>query len=70
MKLVLRSALIAATVVSMTFGVAACKKADNSSTDTSAAASSDSAMSGPAATNGAMGASGVATPGAASGASQ
>ncbi|MFC0402757.1 hypothetical protein [Paraburkholderia rhizosphaerae] len=60
MNSVLRTVGIAASVVVLAFGATACKKADNSSTG----------MSGPAATSEPMGASGAASTGAASGASQ
>ncbi|HVE07967.1 MAG TPA: hypothetical protein VNE00_12000 [Paraburkholderia sp.] len=75
MNTILRNLLIAASVVTLAFGTAACKKADNSSTDTSvapagAAPGASGAMSGNAVTNGPMGASGAAGADAASGASQ
>ncbi|HEY4352294.1 MAG TPA: hypothetical protein VGN31_13775 [Paraburkholderia sp.] len=72
MNSVLRSIGIAASVVMLACGTVACKKADNSSTDTGVAAGSSGAMSGPAAAaaSGTLGASGAASTDAASGASQ
>jgi hypothetical protein len=70
MNSVLRSVGIAASVVLLAFGTTACKKAENSSTDTGAAAGSSGAMAGPAATGTPLGASGAASADAASGASQ
>jgi hypothetical protein len=70
MNNVLRSIGIAASVAMLACGTAACKKADNSSTDTGAAAGSSGAMGGPAAASAPLGASGAASTDAASGASQ
>jgi hypothetical protein len=67
---VLRGIGIAASVVMLACGTVACKKADNSSADTGAAAGSGGAMGGPAAASGPLGASGAAPTDAASGASQ
>jgi hypothetical protein len=74
MNTILRKLLIAASVMTLAFGTAACKKADNSA-DTSvapagAAPGASGAMSGNTGTNGPMGASGAAGADAASGASQ
>jgi hypothetical protein len=70
MNMILRKVLIAASVVTLACGAAACKKADNSSTDSGAATGASGAMSGNAVTSGPMGASGAASTDAASGASQ
>ncbi|QYD72007.1 hypothetical protein KZJ38_34180 [Paraburkholderia edwinii] len=70
MNSVLRSIGIAASVVMLACGTVACKKADNSSTDTGVAAGSSGAMGGPAAASATLGASGAASTDAASGASQ
>ncbi|GAB7525206.1 hypothetical protein [Paraburkholderia sp. 2C] len=71
MNSVWRSVGIAASVLMLACGTVACKKADNSSTDTGVAAGSSGAMGGPAAAaSGPLGASGAASTDAASGASQ
>jgi hypothetical protein len=70
MNSVLRSIGIAASVAMLACGTVACKKADNSSTDTGAAAGSSGAMAGPAAASGTLAPSGAASTDAASGASQ
>jgi len=70
MSTILRNMLIAASVMTLAFSTAACKKADTSSPDTSAATGASGAMSGNAVTNGPLGASGAPAADAASGASQ
>ncbi|MGF6300946.1 hypothetical protein OKW43_000801 [Paraburkholderia sp. WC7.3g] len=67
MKLTARHFVIAASVVLLAMGASGCKRADNSSATSGAAAGSSGPMANPAAT-GAMGA--ASGPAAASGASQ
>ncbi|MBB5447362.1 hypothetical protein HDG38_006000 [Paraburkholderia sp. WSM4177] len=66
MKLTARHFVVAASVVLLAMSASGCKRADNSSETSGAAAGSSGTMTNPAAT-GSMGASG---PAAASGASQ
>ncbi|CAB3761453.1 hypothetical protein [Paraburkholderia solisilvae] len=70
MNSMVRRVGIAASVVVLALGAAACNKAGTGSSDTGAAAGGSGAMAGPAAASGPLGASGAASTDAASGASQ